>query len=185
MGDFRLPVAVVVALVFPASLAHAQAADAQERTGFAVHGGIGGSLLKDRDGSETFEGNGFGYDFGIEYRFVPRFALGVDLFSLGSASDTFGGVDTEIEASGLDFFGRLIFPLTDAVEIYGRVGSTIYHTEVTPSDSVDIFGEDGTSFGAGVDIGQEDLALRLEARYIDGARDESGALLTAGFSYRF
>jgi hypothetical protein len=58
-------------------------------------------------------------------------------------------------------------------------------TDVTPSDSVDIFGEDGTSFGGGVDIGQEAFALRLEARYIDGAHDESGALVTVGFSYRF
>lgn len=180
MGDFRVSVAVAMALVLLAPVGYAQ-----ERTGFAVNGGIGGSLLKDRDGPETFEGNGFAYDLGLEYRFVPRFALGIDLFSLGSASDTFGGVDTEIEAEGVDFFGRLVFPLSEAVEIYGRLGAVIYHTDVTPGDSIDIFGEDGTSFGAGLDIGREDLALRLEGRYIDGSRDESGALLTAGFSYRF
>ncbi len=180
MGDLCLPVAAIAALVLLAPAAHAQ-----ERTGFAVHGGIGGSLLKDRDGPETFEGNGFAYGLGLEYRFVPRFALGVDLFSLGSATDTFGGVETEVEAEGIDFFGRLVFPLTETVEAYGRLGAVLYHTDVTPGGSIDIFGEDGTSFGAGLDIGREDLALRLEGRYIDGARDESGALLTVGFSYRF
>lgn len=179
MGDFRfLPAVALVLLIL------APVVNAQERTGFAVHGGIGASLLKDRDGSDTFEGNSFGYDLGLEYRFVPRFALGVDVFSLGSASDTFGDIDTEIEANGLDFFGRLIFPVTEVVEVYGRLGSTLYHTDVTPG-SADIFGEDGVSFGGGVDIGREDLALRLEGRYIHGADDESGALLTVGFSYRF
>lgn len=180
MGDFGLPLAAAVALVLVAPVSQAQ-----ERTGFAVHGGIGGSLLEDRDGAETFDGNGFGYDLGLEYRFVPRFALGIDLFSLGSATDTFGDVETEVEAEGVDFFGRLIFPLTETVEVYGRLGTVAYYTDVTPSSSVDIFGEDGTSFGAGLDIGGEDLALRLEGRYIDGSREESGALLTAGFSYRF
>ena len=98
--------AIAVALIF---FIAAPLADAQERTGFAVHGGIGASLIKDRDGSEAFSGNGFGYSFCLEYRFVPRFALGLDLFNLGSASDTIGSVDTEIEAAGVDLFARLIF----------------------------------------------------------------------------
>lgn len=159
--------------------------NAQERTGFEIHGGIGASQIKDRDGSDTFDGSGFGYTFGIEYRFVPRFALGVDLFSLGSANDTIDSVDTEIEADGIDLFARLIFPLSDAVEVYGRVGGTIYNADVVPGLSSGPFGEEATTFGAGLDIGRDKLTFRLEGRYIDGRRDESGALLTAGFSYRF
>jgi OOP family OmpA-OmpF porin len=160
-------------------------ANAQERTGFAVHGGIGASQIKDRDGSETFQGNGFGYFFGIEYRFVPRFALGLDAFDLGSASDTVGSVDTEIEARGIDLFARLVFPLNDAVEVYGRVGRVVYQSAVSPGFGGNPFGEDGVSLGAGVDIGRDQLSFRLEGRYFDGAHDESGALLTAGLSYRF
>lgn len=180
MGHVRLLVAVVLALAVAAP-----AANAQDRTGFAVHGGIGGSLIEDRDGAATFEGNGLGYILGVEYRFVPRFALGVELFSLGSAEDTFGDVDVRIDANGLDVFGRLIFPVTQAVEVYGLAGVILYDADVTPGSTIDIFGKDGTALGAGIDIGRGDLSFRVEGRYFDGTEEESGGLLTIGFSYRF
>jgi Outer membrane protein beta-barrel domain len=180
MGHFLSLLAVILAIA-----SAPPAANAQERTGFAVHGGFGGSVIKDRDGAATFEGNGFGFNFGAEYRFVPRFALGVDLFNLGSADDTFGGVDVNIDAAGIDFFGRLIFPVSESVEIYGRAGMALYNADVTPGATIDIFGKDGTSLGAGVDIGRGDFSWRLEGRYFNGMRDESGALLTVGLTYRF
>lgn len=180
MRYVRLLVAVVLALAVAAPVAHAQ-----DRTGFAVHGGIGGSLIKDRDDAATFEGNDLGWLFGVEYRFVPRFALGVELFSLGSAEDSVGDIDVTIDAGGLDVFGRLIFPVTQAVEVYGLAGVILYDADVTPGTTIDIFGKDGTALGAGVDIGSGNLSLRVEGRYFDGTHEESGGLLTAGLSYRF
>lgn len=180
MNQYRIaPAAALVLLIA------ALPADAQERTGFGIQAGIGGSLIKDRDGPETFEDNGFGYSLGLEYRFMPRFALGIDAFKLGPASDTIGSVETEAEAEGVDLFARFIFPVSDAVEVYGRVGAVLYNADVDTNVAIELFGEDATSFGAGLDIGRDKLSFRLEGRYIDGADDESGALLTAGVSYRF
>lgn len=180
MHHHRAATAVALIVLFTAP-----STDAQERTGLEVHGGIGTSLIKDRDGSETFKGDGFCYTFGLEYRFVPRFALGLDLFNLGSASDTVNSVDTEIEAAGIDLFARVIFPLSDRVEVFGRVGGAVYDARVSPGFGTGPFGENATSLGAGLDIGRDKLSFRLEGRYLDGANEESGALLTAGFSYRF
>ena len=157
---------------------------ADEKSGWAMSAGIGTSLIKDRDGNETFEGNGFGYTWGVEYRFSRRWAIGVDLFSLGRASDTFDSVDTTINVGGIDLRGRIIFPMSENVEMYGRLGFAGYFADVDPGSSN--LGEDAVSFGLGLDIDRgEHFTVRIEGRYFDGVRDESGALLTAGFNYRF
>lgn len=162
----------------------ATAALADEKSGWAMNAGIGASLIKDRDGSETFEGSGFGYTWGVEYRYSTRWAFGVDLFSLGSASDTFNSVDTSIDVGGFDLRGRMIFPMSDNVEMYGRLGFAGYFADVDPGSNT--LGEDAVSIGLGLDVDRgEHLAFRLEGRYFDGRNDESGALLTAGFNYRF
>ena len=43
----------------------------------------------------------------------------------------------------------------------------------------------GGVFGLGLDFGSGNLAFRLAGNYYNGRREESGALLTAGFNYRF
>lgn len=146
--------------------------------------GIGASYIKDEDGSETFEGSDFGYTWGVEYRYSTRWAFGVDLYSLGSASDTFNSVDTTIDVGGFDLRGRLIFPMSDNVEMYGRLGFGGYFADVDPGSSN--LGENALSIGLGLDLDRsEHFSFRVEGRYFDGTKDESGALLTAGFNYRF
>jgi len=174
-------VAFVIVVFLPL---FATATHADEKSGWAMSAGIGASLIKDRDGNETFEGHGFGYTWGVEYRFSKQWAFGIDLFSLGSASDTFNSVDTTIDVGGMDLRGRIIFPMSENVEIYGRLGFAGYFADVDPGTNN--LGEDAVSLGLGLDIDRsEHFTIRIEGRYFDGRRDESGALLTAGFNYRF
>lgn len=170
---------VVVFLTLSAAAAHAD-----EKSGWSMNVGIGASLIKDRDGNETFEDNGFGYSWGAEYRFSSRWAFGVDLYSLGSGSDTFNSVDTRIDVGGFDLRGRVIFPMSENVELYGRLGFGGYFADLDPGPST--LGENSVSFGVGLDMDRgEHFTLRFEGRYLNGVRDESGALLLAGFNYRF
>jgi len=157
---------------------------ADEKRGWGLSFGVGPSLMRDQDGTETFEGNGFGYNWGPEFRFSKRWALGMDFFSLGSAEDMFNSVETTIDVGGLELRGRLIFQLSENVELYGRLGFASYFADLDPGGSN--LGEDATAVGIGLDIDRgEHFTIRFDGRYFDGQRDESGALLTAGFNYRF
>ena len=64
--------AAFVIVVFLSLFATATHAD--EKSGWAMSAGIGASLIKDREGNENFEGNGFGYSWGVEYRLSRRWA---------------------------------------------------------------------------------------------------------------
>ena len=157
---------------------------AQEKAGWSMNAGIGGSLIRDRDGDETFDGNGFGYTWGVEYRFGPRWALGMDLFSLGSATDTLDAVETKIDVGGFDMRARLIFPMSENTELFGRLGYVGYFADVDPGGSN--FGEEALSLGLGLDVDRDEhWTIRVEGRYFDGPREESGTLLAVGFNYRW
>lgn len=161
---------------------------AQDRTGWGVSAGIGPSRIKDKDGADRFSGAGFGLAAEVEYRFSSSIALGLGGFSLGRAEDSFGGVDTEIEVRGFELFGRVILPVSDSLEFYGRVGAATYFVDIDPGivSLDDIFGEDAVELGVGVDFGRrEKMAFRLEGRYFNGGSDETGALMFLGINYLF
>ncbi len=159
-------------------------AHAEDKTGWGLSATIGTSQIKDKDGAETFKGSGFGRSAEVEYRFTPNVALGFGYFSLGRADDTFKAADTEIEVRGLDFFGRVIYPLSDTVDVFGRIGSAVYFVDIDPG--TDTLGEDAVELGLGVDFGRrESLAYRLEGRFFNGGKDETGVLLMVGVNYLF
>ena len=162
---------------------------AQDRTGWGVTLGVGTSRIKDTDGADEFSGADIGTALEVEYRPVPHLALGLGGFSLGRAEDSFGGVDTEIEVRGWDFFGRIIRPVSDTAEIYGRIGVGTYFVDIDPGSiglEDAIFGSGSINLGGGVDFGRkEKLAFRLEGRYLLGEKDESGVLMFLGFNYLF
>ena len=170
---------LVIVVPFVSSIARAD-----EKSGWAMSVGLGPSLIRDRDGNQSFEGDGIGYNWGPEYRFSQRWALGVDFFSLGRGRDTVNSVETTIDVGGFEFRGRVIFPLTENVDMYGRLGFAGYFADVTPGSQN--LGEDAVAFGLGLDFHRDDhWSIRIDGRYFDGPRNESGALLTAGFNYRF
>jgi hypothetical protein len=164
----------------------AQAAEAQDKSGFAMNVGIGISQIKDRDGTESFNASAFGYIIGGEYRFNDHFALGFNTFGLGTADDDFNSVNTSIEVKGFDLVARFILPVTERVEFFALAGSAVYTADLEPGGNNGLFGEDAVELGLGLDIGGgESFAFRVAGRYYDGPRDESGALVTIGFNYRF
>ncbi len=170
-------------------LATTVTAEAEDKTGWSLSAAIGSSRIEDKDGTDTFSGNGFGFSAEIEYRFSLNFALGLGGFTLGRAEDTFSSVDTQITVHGFDLFGRVILPVSDKVDVFGRIGSTIYFVDIDPGNVnfVDaLFGEEAVELGLGVDFGrQEKLAYRLEGRFFNGGSDETGTLLMVGVNYLF
>ena len=157
---------------------------ADEKSGWAMSLGVGPSLIRDRDSNGTFEGDGIGYNWGPEYRFSKNWALGVDLFSLGRAHDTVNSVATTIDVGGIELRGRYILPISETIEFYGRLGFAGYFADVSPGSQN--LGEDAVTFGLGLDFDYgNNWSFRMDGRYFQGPRDESGALLTAGFNYRF
>ncbi len=183
---FATRIAVIAAMVFLGTTFPAYAQD--ERTGWGISAGIGSSRIMDKDGADEFSGAGFGLAAEVEYRFSPNIALGLGGFSLGRAEDSFGGVDTEIEVRGFSLFGRVILPVSDSFEIYGRVGSATYFVDIDPGTVSldDLFGEDAVELGVGFDFGRkENMAFRLEGRYYNGGSDETGTQLLVGFNYLF
>lgn len=176
--------AIVVLLVTAGTAVADDKAAANNKRGFAVNAGVGASWIRDTDGAEKFDGNAFGYSIGVEYRFGPNFALGTGIFGLGTADDDFNGTNTEIEVKGADIKMRVIMPVGDSVEFFGQIGSAWYTADLEPGGS-NFLGDTAAEFGLGLDIGSGDMAFRLSGIYLDGPRNESGALVTAGFNYRF
>jgi hypothetical protein len=73
--------------------------------------------------------------------------------------------------------------------MFGRIGAANYFVDIDPG-SVNfleaIFGEDAVELGLGVDIGRrEKLAYRLEGRFFNGGKDETGLMLMFGVNYLF
>ncbi len=168
------------------SLSAVEAEAQQNVSGVSVNGGIGTSIIRDEDGTETFRGNAFAYSFGVEFRFNERFALGLNLFDLGSANDTFFGEDTDIDVNGGGLRGRIIWPVTDKTEFYGILGGNIYSAQLSPGGSFNPFGSGAWEAGIGADIAtSNNLSIRFEGRFLNGDRDESAGLFTVGLSYRF
>lgn len=148
--------------------------------------GVGVSQVKDRDGDESFNANDIGFILGGEYRFNDHFALGLNTFGLGSPEDEFNSVNTTIEVRGIDLVMRFIMPVSGGVELFALAGTAGYTADLEPGGNNGLFGEDAVELGLGMDVGNSDsFAFRLAGRYFDGPRDESGALLTVGFNYRF
>jgi len=171
------------------TLGATDAVSATDRTGWSVSAGVGASTIEDKDGDDTFDGNSVGFAAEVEYRFTPNFALGIGGFSLGSDNDMFAGEDTEISVRGFDISGRLIFPLSDSTELFGRLGAANYYVDVEPGfvDLADtLFGSDATELGIGIDfLRRNKAAVRVEYRYYNGGSDETGALLLLGLNFLF
>lgn len=180
MGGQQLAI-YVIAVIVPLISTVVRADD---DTGWAVSFGIGSASIRDKDGDDTFRANEFVYNWGPEYRYSQRWALGVDFFGIGSGTDDFNGVETTIDVGGFELRGRYIVRLSDSVEMYGRLGYAAYFADVDPGGNT--AGEGAATLGLGFDFGRGDhWRFRLDGRYLQGPSDESGAIVTAGFNYRF
>ncbi len=156
------------------------------QSGFGVYGGLGVSLIKDDDGTSNFQGTGFGGNAGIDYRASNGVSFGFGVLTLGTAEDTLNGVDTEISVDAVELFVRYPFVTLGGAEIFGRLGGINYSADVEPGSNFNIFGDPAWDVGVGVDfVDNGPWAVRAEARYLNGADDESGGFASIGFRYGF
>ncbi len=175
-------VLAALALILVLDTAEAQEND---RSGWALNVGIGSAIVRDEDDTETFRGNAFAWKTGIEYRMQNSIALGFTVFDLGTASDTVGGVDTDVRVDGIDVHARFIFRPGESTEFYGLFGGAIYDANVSTGGS-SFFGDGAFLVGGGVDFFTSDRsAVRFELRYLEGDRNESGGYATIGFNFSF
>lgn len=182
MQQCRYAFALLALVVFMGT-AESQESD---RSGWAVNAGIGGGIVRDEDGSETFRGGAFAWKTGIEFRTRGAIAIGFTVFDLGTAEDTVGGVDTEIRVDGIDLHARFIFAPGETTEFYGLIGGAVYDADVSTGGGFSLFGDGAIVIGGGVDIFTgERSSIRAEARYLEGDRNESGGYATIGFNFRF
>lgn len=159
---------------------------AQDRSGFSFDVGLGASVIRDEDGSETFRDEAFGWTLGGDYRFNDHFSLGFGIFSLGEGEDNFNGQTTTIEVRGYDVRGRAFLPLSENVDLFGLLGVVSYYVDIDPGVSFNPFGSGAWEAGVGLDVHtSNNLAIRFEGRFMNGDRDESAGLLTIGFNYTF
>ena len=176
----------IAAMLFVALLAVSNTAHAQDKSGWEIHGGIGPTVIRDEDGSETFRGSSFGFVFGGGYRFNDHFALSLNIMSLGEGDDTIASVPTTIDVRAIGLSGRIILPVSEKVEIFGLIGNISYNADVDPGCCSNPFGSEAWEFGGGVDFAtSENFSIRIAGRYYQGRRDETGGIATAGFSWRF
>lgn len=78
-----------------------------------------------------------------------------------------------------------LMPVAGA-ESFALAGGAVYFADLEPGGFSSPFGEDAFEIGLGLDVGSGNaFAFRLAGRYFDGPKDESGALVTVGFNYRF
>ncbi|MEO1036909.1 MAG: outer membrane beta-barrel protein [Pseudomonadota bacterium] len=150
--------------------------------------GLGGSLIRDTDNGETFQGNSFALQVEGGYRFTDRFAFNVGYLSLGEASDTVGGVDTDIEVRALTLGFRFTFTPDSMARWYGRLGVVNYYADVDPGGVGldEIFGQGAIDIGGGVEVDAGDSgAWFLEVRYLDGDDQEEGGAALLGYRFQF
>lgn len=147
------------------------------------------TLSLDDDEFDDFDDNAaFGRLFG-GVRITDNLALEADYQKLAKTKDELFGSNVELDATAWSVSLRPILPITDFVDLYGRLGWTWYDVEAKASALGTSFSvedsDDDFTWGAGVDIhlGQS-LSLRADFSRIE-IEDTDLNLISAGVFFRF
>jgi len=180
-----------IALLFPLSIgafalsavpASANAAD----TGLYLGGAVGAYTL-DIDDTD-FDDGATVAKFFAGYRLHPNLAIEADYQKLFEADDDILGVNAEVDADAWTVALRPTLPITDFIDLYGKIGYTWYDVETKASllgVSTTLDDSDSDfSWGGGVDFNFGNLSLRGELSRIE-VNDADLNLLTAGVVFKF
>ncbi len=183
----RSPGFLLSALAFLALSPNAPA-QTNNPTGIGIGLGLGLSSIEDEDApGDTFDGSDFGWNLDIEWRFVEYVAVGLNWTSLGEDTEDFNAAQTTIGVDGFGAYVRGYWPVTANVTLHARYGETNYSVDIDPGiGSIFPFSDDAKDFGIGGDYYvNENLAVRVEARWLDGPDKEAGGLTTIGLRWQF
>jgi OOP family OmpA-OmpF porin len=180
-----------IALLLPLSIgafalsavpASANASD----TGLYLGGGVGAYTL-DIDNTDFDDGATVAKIF-AGYRLHPNLAIEADYQKLFEADDDILGVNAEVDADAWTVALRPTLPITDFIDLYGKIGYTWYDVETKASllgVSTTLDDSDSDfSWGGGVDFNFGNLSLRGELSRIE-VNDADLNLLTAGVVFKF
>ena len=180
----RLVLPLLVAALFSTDVL----ADTDEQTGIGIALGLGPSNIEDEDApGDTFDGDDLGWNVDVEWRFIRHLAVGVNWTSLGEATDDFNGTETTIGVDGIGLYVRGYLPVTSRLTLHARYGETNYNVDIDPgTDTLFPFSDSAKDLGIGGDYAvNENLAVRLEARWLDGPSQEAGSLASIGLRWQF
>ena len=179
---------IVFAVLALLALSPGALAQSSNPTGIGIGLGIGSSSIEDEDApGDTFDGSDFGWNLDVEWRFIEYVAFGINWTSLGEDTDDFNGAQTTIGVDGFGAYVRGYWPVTPQVTLHARVGETNYSVDIEPGIGTFFpFNDDADDFGIGGDYYVNDnLAVRLETRWLDGPDKEAGGLTTIGLRWQF
>lgn len=147
------------------------------------------TLSLDDDEFDDFDDNAaFGRLFG-GMRVTDNLAIEADYQKLAKTRDDLFGADVELDATAWGLSVRPILPITDFIDLYGRIGWAWYDVEAKASLLGTRFriddSDDDFTWGAGVDINLgQSLSLRGDFSRIE-IEDTDLNLISAGIFFRF
>ncbi|MEM7100059.1 MAG: porin family protein [Pseudomonadota bacterium] len=121
-------------------------------------------------------------------QFTDNLAIEGEYQKLFESEDDIFGADAELEADIWTISIRPILPLTEFLDLYGKLGYSHYDAEVQTSLIGTTFRADGSdnalSWGGGVDLNFGNLSLRGEVTRVE-IDDADLNLVSAGLVLRF
>ncbi len=154
--------------------------------GLYIGGGVGAYTL-DIDDTD-FDDNATVARVFAGLQFTENLAIEGEYQKLFESEDDIFGVDAELEADIWTISLRPILPLTDFVDLYGKIGYSHYDADVQASILGASFSADDSdtvfSWGGGVDLNFGNLSLRGEVSRIE-IDDADLNLVSAGLVFRF
>jgi len=169
--------ALALAFMTPAALAE----------GFSVGGSIGSSKIEVDDSDISFDGSDIGWKVFGKYMFNDNWGLEVGYVDFGTPSDTFLGVDIDVDLWGYDAFLIGSFPVSESVDLFGKAGMADLEAEISSpgfgSDSAD---ETDLAVGIGAKFHTSDtFSILAEWEWFDVEDTDAVWILSLGIEVGF
>jgi len=147
---------------------------------------VGETTIETSDNGFDFKDSDTGSKVYGGFRFLKFLGVEGSYVKFGSPSDSSGGTDVKIDATGWDAFGVGVLPM-GPFEIFAKVGFVMWNTDtkVSGSGSNSDSGTD-TAYGAGVAwVFGKHLGVRGEYERFEISNTDKTDLISIGADFRF
>jgi hypothetical protein len=177
---------MIAAVILASASMPALAADNGFYIGAAVgQGGVKadevdlGALADDFDGDDT------GFKVIAGFRPIEWFAVELNYVDLGTAEDTVGGVNVNVDTTGIDAFGVVFLPIP-VVDLFAKVGVINWDQDASVS-GLGSASDDGTdlAYGVGVGVGFGSFGARLEYERFEIEDADTVDMISLGLTWTF